>query len=145
MRSPEHELAEDAEKTIKTVRESVLWLLRRRLESAAEAQRGMVEKRIERAKEKEKSILYKSGPVGGVSGSNATNTAETKPAQSDYYPSSIDGMGEPVMPIRGHDPTVDRAAMADIESQLSPEQLQLFAQENDTMLKHFEDTLSKVQ
>lgn len=32
-----------------------------------------------------------------------------------------------------------------IEAQLSPEQLQLFAEENDSMLRHYEDTLGKVQ
>ena len=31
-----------------------------------------------------------------------------------------------------------------IESQLSPEQLQLFASENSTLLNHYNDTLSKV-
>ncbi|KAK2850666.1 hypothetical protein FQN49_005446, partial [Arthroderma sp. PD_2] len=47
-RTPEQEQAEDTEKNLAGVRESVLWFLRRGLESAAEVQRGMVEKRIER-------------------------------------------------------------------------------------------------
>ncbi|EFW16031.1 hypothetical protein D8B26_004202 [Coccidioides posadasii str. Silveira] len=139
-RSPEEEEAEDSEKTIKTVRENVLWLLRRRLEAAAEAQMAMVEKRIERAKEKEKSILYKSGHsgmVGGAGGMQAGGIISQTMMEDD--------MGKPKVPIRVHDPSMDKEMMADIESQLSPEQLQLFAQENDTMLKHYEDTLSKVQ
>lgn len=40
---------------------------------------------------------------------------------------------------------MSEADSAQIESQLSPEQLQLFAEENDTMLRHYEDTLGKVQ
>ncbi|KAI1991501.1 hypothetical protein LOZ53_002814 [Ophidiomyces ophidiicola] len=135
-RSPEHEEAEDSEKMIKTVRENVLWLLRRRLEGAAEVQRAMVEKRIERAKEKEKSILYKSGRGGDAA----------LQARSEKYQAPVDkDPGTPGVPTRVQDPSVDKDMMADIESQLSPEQLQLFAQENDTMLKHYEDTLSKVQ
>lgn len=47
-------------------------------------------------------------------------------------------------------PSHDAAAMsqdevAAIEAELSPEQLQLFAEENDSMLRHYEDTLNKVQ
>ena len=33
----------------------------------------------------------------------------------------------------------------DIEQQLSPEQLQLFARENQDMLKQYEDTLDQVR
>jgi hypothetical protein len=40
---------------------------------------------------------------------------------------------------------LSEAETARIEAQLSPEQLQLFAEENDTMLRHYEDTLGKVQ
>ena len=32
-----------------------------------------------------------------------------------------------------------------IEQQLTPEQLQLFAKENQDMLKHYEDTLDQVR
>lgn len=32
-----------------------------------------------------------------------------------------------------------------VEQQLDPEQLQLFAQENQDMLKHYEDTLDQVR
>ncbi|WEW59793.1 hypothetical protein PRK78_005273 [Emydomyces testavorans] len=131
-RSPEHEEAEDSEKMVKTVRENVLWLLRRRLEGAAEAQRAMVEKRIERAKEKEKSILYKSG-------------MRARAKDSDPAGQVAEELGKPPGPIRVLEPSVDKETMAGIEAQLSPEQLQLFAQENNTMLKHYEDTLGKVQ
>lgn len=108
----------------------MLWFLRRGLEGVASVQRGMVEKRIERVREREKSVLYKSG--GGdvsVSGGSASR--------------AVDGSSSSVpMP----DATVlSEAETARIEAQLSPEQLQLFAEENDTMLRHYEDTLGKVQ
>ncbi|EZF72429.1 hypothetical protein H105_05475 [Trichophyton soudanense CBS 452.61] len=138
-RSSEQEEVEDTEKNLVGMRESVLWFLRRGLEGAAEVQREMVEKRIERVIEKEKSVLYKSkagqmpihtqveGSSGGISGGSGR----------------YDGGDEDV--LRGRDVSLDEKEAAAIESQLSPEQLQLFAQENDGMLKYYEDTLGKVQ
>jgi hypothetical protein len=136
-RSPEQEEAEDSEKTVKTVRENVLWILRRGLEEVAESQRGMVEKRIERAREKEKSVLYKVAAAGAATAGpgQGMKAAYSMPDERDT--------GSTAGQMR--DVSIDHAMAAEIESQLSPEQLQLFAQENDTMLKHYEDTLSKVQ
>ncbi|KAI9924954.1 hypothetical protein ASPWEDRAFT_54391 [Aspergillus wentii DTO 134E9] len=130
-KSAEQVRDEEVSRTVKTVRENVLWFLRRGLESAAEVQMGMVERRIERVREKEKSVLYKSGGAAG-----AFAMGEELGAAG--------GAGNASM--RGYDATaMSEGEAAAIESQLSPEQLQLFAQENDTMLKHYEDTLSKVQ
>lgn len=89
-------------------------------------QRELVEKRIERVREKEKSVLYKSSkpvssPVPSVS--TSMSPAATAAAAAD----------------------ISESEMAAIEAELSPEQLQLFAQENDSMMKHYEDTLVKVQ
>jgi hypothetical protein len=132
-RSPEQERDEESARTIKTVRESVLWSLRRDLERAAEAQREMVEKRIEREKEKQKSVLHKMGIELPV------------PSQSSSTQDAA-GRGIPKIPqIRAYDATMSEDVVVDIEAQLSPEQLQLFAQENDNLLKHYEDTLSKVR
>lgn len=88
-------------------------------------QRGLVEKRIERVREKEKSVLYKSSqPVSSTpSVSTSMSPAATAAAAAD----------------------ISESEMAAIEAELSPEQLQLFAQENDSMMKHYEDTLVKVQ
>jgi len=124
------------------VRENVLWYLRRGLEGAAEVQRGMVEKRIERVREKEKSVLYKAAAGGGLERvvPGAQDAAEKKPLPDDGY-----RMQPPPPPPSMRAQDTAQGEMADIESQLSPEQLQLFAEENDSMLKHYEDTLSKVQ
>lgn len=110
------------------VREGVLWFLRRGLDGVAGVQRGMVEKRIERVREREKSVLYKSA-AGAGKGGDVSRTVDV----------SVSAMQAP-------DATVlSEAETARIEAQLSPEQLQLFAEENDTMLRHYEDTLGKVQ
>jgi hypothetical protein len=153
----EQEREEDGAKMIRAFRESVLWYLRRSLESVAEVQRGMVEKRIERAREKEKSALYKlrGGPGGnfpglessgagsgsaagtGLEGITGGGAAAAAPAGSINHQRGF-SVSDPVSAMTAEE-------VADIESQLSPEQLQLFAQENDFMLKQYEDTLSKVQ
>ncbi|OQD74023.1 hypothetical protein PENDEC_c012G02313 [Penicillium decumbens] len=121
-------LAEERAKTIRTVREGVLWFLRTGLEGAASAQREMVEKRIERVREKEKSVLYKSAVHGTTASSGAHEYSAAK--WSLPTPDAV---------------VMSEAEEAKIEAQLSPEQLQLFAEENDSMLRHYEDTLGKVQ
>lgn len=113
---------------VRVVREGVLWFLRRGLEEAMLVQRGMVERRIERVREKEKSVLYKS-------------TTATKSPRFDM---PVGGGGDGMIP--SHDAAaMSQDEVAAIEAELSPEQLQLFAEENDSMLRHYEDTLNKVQ
>lgn len=113
------------------IREGVLWFLRRGLEEAMLVQRGMVERRIERVREKEKSVLYKSTTA------TATSPRFDMPAGGGR---GGDGM------IPSHDAAaMSQDEVAAIEAELSPEQLQLFAEENDSMLRHYEDTLNKVQ
>jgi hypothetical protein len=83
--------------------------------------------------EKSKSVLYKtraSGPSttdhGGVNGRDSTTSG------------SIDYRG-----TTSHAPQNESDGV--IEQQLDPEQLQLFAQENQDMLKQYEDQLDKVR
>jgi hypothetical protein len=135
-KSDEQIIAEESARCICTVRENVLWFLRRNLEQVAEVQRGMVEKRIERIREKEKSVLYKSAiPQEQIQRQRQeweqqpTVVAVGRDQQRKYEKAS----------------TLSDQETATIESQLSAEQLQLFAEENDMMLRHYEDTLSKVQ
>lgn len=100
-------------------------------------QRGMVEKRIERVREKEKSVLYKVS-----AGKPAGNRPRKASVSGDWQ-----GRGGGFDPnFQAPDARVlSEADTARIEAQLSPEQLQLFAEENDSMLRHYEDTLGKVQ
>lgn len=121
----------------KAVREAVLWFLRRGLEGAVEVQRGMVERRIERVREKEKSVLYKSAAAAAAAPANISVSAEKKPPQQ-----SAAGQIETTVTDTA---TLSESEVAAIEAQLSPQQLQLFAEENDSMLRHYEDTLHKVQ
>ncbi|KAJ5172528.1 hypothetical protein N7492_005121 [Penicillium capsulatum] len=140
-KSAEQIQAEEQARSTQTVREGVLWFLRRGLEGAASVQRGMVEKRIERIREKEKSVLYK---VAGKPGGNAPVAGAASGAGAGAGASPTTSASSPPLPT----PDVVALSEADsarIEAQLSPEQLQLFAEENDSMLRHYEDTLGKVQ
>jgi outer membrane protein OmpA-like peptidoglycan-associated protein len=89
----------------------------------------MMEIRLTREVEKSKSILYKargtmpvSDEYGGLSGANG--------AAKDYREKTTHQQDEESQAV---------------EQQLDPEQLQLFAQENQDMLKHYEDTLDQVR
>jgi hypothetical protein len=117
------------------VREGVLWFLRRGLDGVVGVQREMVEKRIERVREKEKSVLYKSAST--AAGAGVTKGGDGSVDRTmDISTSSVQAPDAMIL---------SEAETARIEAQLSPEQLQLFAEENDTMLRHYEDTLGKVQ
>lgn len=140
-KSAEQAEAEERAKTIAGVREGVLWFLRRRLDGVAGVQREMVEKRIERVREREKSVLYKSAGAAGK-GKGKGKGVEVSAGGGGLASSSSSFSAPEAAP----DATVlSEAETARIEAQLSPEQLQLFAEENDSMLRHYEDTLGKVQ
>lgn len=96
----------------------------------------MVEKRIERVREKEKSVLYKTA---------VTIPQEQIQRQRQEWEQPTVAVGRDQQQKYEKASTLSDQETATIESQLSAEQLQLFAEENDMMLRHYEDTLSKVQ
>ena len=134
-KSPDEELEDARQNTVKVHRESVIWYLRRNLEEAGEIQRGMMELRLEREVERSKSVLYKTKGTRAspdFSDSDMTNGNGTAMANGRLYQGGKAAM-------------TDEVERKKIEQQLSPEQLQLFAQENSDMLKHYEDTLDQVR
>jgi hypothetical protein len=144
-KSAEQVTAEERARALKTVREGVLWFLRRGLEGVVGVQRGLVEKRIERVREKEKSVLYKVAAgrdVGGSANAGGRDAGRRGSEKTGGYGSGTSFDPSFSAPDAS---TLSEADTARIEAQLSPEQLQLFAEENDTMLRHYEDTLGKVQ
>ncbi|KAI9842723.1 MAG: hypothetical protein M1838_003003 [Thelocarpon superellum] len=128
------EQAEEARTSaINMHRESVLWYLRRKLEACGEVHWSMMETRLIREVEKSKSVLYKThGATAGHS--DGSPFADVGP---------VDGVHRPLVNARGAH--MDEVEQHQIEHQLSPEQLQLFAKENQDMLKHYEDTLDQVR
>ncbi|KAI9842806.1 MAG: hypothetical protein M1837_006909 [Sclerophora amabilis] len=138
-KSPEEQIEEARTNTIKIHRESVLWYLRRKLESCGDTQRTMMETRLMREVEKSKSALYKT------QGMKATPTG-FQGANGDFPGIMSGGPGHrPSHSIGAQATHLDESEKTRIETQLSQDQLQLFAEENQDMLKHYEDTLDQVR
>lgn len=130
-KSPEEELEEARAKTINVHRESIIWYLQQKLEECGSFQSSMMEIRLTREVEKSKSMLYKArGSMVPPDSSTGMNGGYTGGSATVYR-------GQP-----SHAEEMDRK---EAEQQLSPEQLQLFAQENQDMLKHYEDSLDQVR
>lgn len=128
-------------KGIRLHRESIIWYLRNSLEKASEIQRTQQEIRVMRQVEKSKSMLYKAkgAPLspsrpGSAAGSSPTDAyssgVQSKPAAANG------GLGTGSLPAEEKE---------SIEQTLSPEQLQIFAKENQDMMKYYEDTLDQVR
>lgn len=108
---------ESRHKMLAAHREAIIWFLQSRLQEAGSLQATMMDIRIQREVEKSKSVLYKA--------------KSAVPYETGDYASVMTGQKD--------------ATTARPEQELSQEQMQLFAQENQEMLKHYEDTLSQVR
>ncbi|KAF1344245.1 hypothetical protein BDV97DRAFT_364154 [Delphinella strobiligena] len=114
----DEELEDEANhKMVAAHREAVICFLQTRLQEAGNVQANMMETRIQREVEKSKSVLYKA------------KAASVPYDTGDHMP----------------DASATKDVGGEAEQQLSKEQMQLFAQENQDMLKHYEDTLSQVR
>lgn len=135
-KSPQ-EIEEEAQlETTRVWREAVVWFLQRRLEAASEVQMNMVQIRLDRERERTKSILYRAkGPTtaGLVNGVNNFGSG----SEAGTLSNSID-MGKAVG--LEADQQQDSAW-----NDLSPEQLQIFEKEQQDMLKHYNDELNKIK
>ncbi|KAI9732560.1 MAG: hypothetical protein M1834_003895 [Cirrosporium novae-zelandiae] len=135
-KSQAEEIEEARLKANKAHRDSVLWYLQRKLEECLEVQKSMMETRIKRELEKNKSVLYKSRGV--ISQSAAFGESSLPPTTAAPQGSSWSSPGNQALQAEEDEKKA-------IEQQLDPEQLQLFAKENQDLLKHYEDTLDKVR
>lgn len=125
-KSHEQELDEAKVNAIKTHREGVFWYLSQKIQQCSLFQAVMMEKRLRREMEKNKSALAKSrAPMPELGG---FDNASVPPTKSNANTAAH----------------VD-AQQVDPEQELSPEQLQMFEKENQDMLKHYESTLDQVR
>lgn len=139
-RSPEHAAAEETAAALAAHREGVLWLLRTRLGEAADTQRAMMDIRLSREMERNRSVLAarSRGPAGspGMPGlgplSPSPTTAVTKENGARV------GGG-----VSGLPP--DEGPGEEATQQFSPEQVQMFERDNQDMLRHYESTLDQVR
>jgi syntaxin 18 len=123
-KSFEQEQEEAKARAISTHRESVLWYLRQKLQECGSFQASMMEKRIMREMEKNRSVLEKSelGPMADRGGYDSA-------ASSSYHsPSAVHMEAPRFVP----------------EEELTPQQIQIFEKQNQDMLKHYESTLNQV-
>jgi len=85
-------------------------------------------------------VLYKTKGAADISASMAA-------LQQEHISATTNQTGPSIMYGGSHHDggLLPYDTQSSIEQTLSPEQLQLFAQENTDMLKHYEDTLDKVR
>jgi syntaxin 18 len=130
-KSAEQATAEDRENTISTHRESVLWLLRQRLQECVKAQQDMMEIRISREMEKNRSVLAKArGPDVPTLASIAAETSNPRESKKLSANQAL---------------PPDTTSSYNPAEELSEEQIQMFEQDNKEMLKHYESTLDQVK
>ncbi|KAI1815332.1 snare-complex protein syntaxin-18 [Poronia punctata] len=133
-KSPEHAAAEERAKTISTHRDSVLWLLRHRLQECVKTQQDMMEIRIMREMEKNRSVLAKARGQDAASLNTVASLVEAPESTQDWKKDS--GQAAPLdEPPPSYDPTKD----------LTEEQIQMFQRDNQDMLRHYESTLDQVR
>ncbi|THV47354.1 hypothetical protein BGAL_0316g00080 [Botrytis galanthina] len=127
-KSLEQQLEEAKLNVIKMHRDNIIWYLRQKLSECGKLQASMMEIRIMREVEKNKSNLAKSrammpdiGNLGDSSSSKFTSSGDVHlEVQSPSQPQTSD-------------------------PQLSLEQLQILAEENHDMVKHYQSTLDQVK
>ncbi|CAM1511498.1 Fc.00g090110.m01.CDS01 [Cosmosporella sp. VM-42] len=125
-KSKEHAAAEAKAQELGIHRDGVLWFLRQRLELCCRTQQDMMEARLTRELEKSRSLLSKSGavPLGGL---------------EDYAPSSR----RLSQPPSGSVPPSDNAQP--LTEGLTEDQIQMFEERAQDMMKHYESSMDKVR
>ncbi|KAL8949769.1 MAG: hypothetical protein Q9222_004148 [Ikaeria aurantiellina] len=136
--NPEEQWEQGGRETLKTWRESVIWYLKKKLEEAGEIQRSMMDRRLQREVERSKSVLYKSR--GGMKGVDI--------GLDEVGGGGIGGGGG--RGIKGYTGSGKLAIEEEDrrrkgEDGLTEEQVQAFKEENEGMLRHYEDTLDQVR
>lgn len=131
-KSPEHVVAEERVNSINTHRDSVLWLLRHRLQECVKTQQDMMEIRLMREMEKSRSVLAKSRRPDAPSLSTLGNMhGAGSPVESKGKANQALSPNEAQPPSLGGD--------------LTEEQIQMFEKDNQDMLKFYESTLDQVR
>ncbi|KAI9731613.1 MAG: hypothetical protein M1818_007743 [Claussenomyces sp. TS43310] len=127
-KSYEQELDEARANSISMHRENVLWYLRQKLQECASFQAAMMETRITREMEKNKSVLYK-----------AREQAMPDFAGFDKNPTPVTNF------TRSKPAQLEEQEKQGFENELSTEQLQLLEKENVDMMEHYEAALNQVR
>ncbi|KAI0021604.1 snare-complex protein syntaxin-18 N-terminus-domain-containing protein [Xylariomycetidae sp. FL0641] len=132
-KSPEHQVAEDCVNTLSSHRDGVLWLLRHRLQECVQTQQEMMEIRISREMEKSRSVLAKS------------HTHDNSALRSLTGDHNMGTSMESAKPPAPQSLPADEPPSSNLTGDLTAEQVQMFEQDNQDMLKHYESTLDQVR
>lgn len=124
-KTAEHAAAEARAQQTEMHRDSVLWFLRQRLEQCCRTQQDMMETRLTRELEKSRGFL--AAPASDF----ADFAQATRSAGGGASSSSTDAAAA--------------AAYGSGNEGLTEDQVQMFEEGNQDMMKHFESTLAKVQ
>ncbi|KAF2719498.1 hypothetical protein K431DRAFT_286621 [Polychaeton citri CBS 116435] len=143
-KSSEEEREEAERAAVAAHRESVIYYLQRRLELASRVQSEMMEVRLGREVEKSKSILHKSqlsaGAIPYAHDEDGSTSATGRMSVAEKRGSAGLANGVPADDDRSAGTVTAASAQT-----LSPEQMQIFAEENADLLKHYEDQLGQVR
>lgn len=132
-KTSEHAAADGQARDIGVHRDGVLYFLRQKLQLCGRTQAEMMESRLTREMEKNRSVLAKAGGGGAM------------PELSGFYETMQAGEKAASKPAksRGLPPTEEKPY--DPSQELTEEQIQLFEKGNQDMLQHYNSTLDKVR
>lgn len=131
-KSTSYEQSQEEEKAngVNAHRESVLWYLRKKLQECMSFQESMMKKRLQRIVEQSRSGLANAEMRG------LADMVDFAPIPSKPAPSQ-----------KSHTLTPAQMESRELypEEQLTEQQVQMFEQENQDMLRHYQDTLDQVK
>ncbi|KAG6210980.1 hypothetical protein E4U35_003933 [Claviceps purpurea] len=135
-KTAEHAAAEAQSQQTGMYRDGILWFLRQRLEHCCRTQQDMMESRLSREMEKTRGMLVP--PAGDFADFQPTSEkawmASTSTSASDDNSNGI-----------SNDNSIKNDGTASFTEGLTQEQVQMFEQDNQDMVKHYESTLDKVR
>jgi syntaxin 18 len=123
-KTPEHEAAEAQAQELRTHREGVLWYLRQRLQLCGQTQKAMMEARLKREVELNRSLASQAPTLADFAEFTGTASSSAREPEAAYGAA---------------------AAAAPGDQGLSAEQLQMFEEGNQDMMKFFESMHEQVQ
>ncbi|KAG5935297.1 hypothetical protein E4U59_005691 [Claviceps monticola] len=135
-KTAEHAAAEAQSQQTGMCRDGILWFLRQRLEHCCRTQQDMMESRLSREMEKTRGMLVP--PAGDF--------AEFQPTSEKAWMASTSmGASDDNSNDISNDNSINNNGITPFTEGLTQEQVQMFEQDNQDMVKHYESTLDKVR
>ncbi|KAL0944578.1 snare protein [Colletotrichum truncatum] len=136
-KTAEHLAAEAKARDIGLHRDGVLWSLRQALQLCGRTQQDMMEARLTREMEKNRSVLAKAGGGSAMPELGGFYESMKKEAAAAAAAAKKNGTATGLPP--------DEGGSYDFRQDLTEEQIQMFEKGNQDMLQHYNSTLDKVR